>query len=92
MLGAERGPKVENHAASGRDCLEAEVGDRCWGFEIKFATRPADVHEYLEKAVKQIACRRYGAVPRGKERIRAALLFSGIEKRFVAWKLVVEEL
>ena len=31
LLGAERGPKVENHAASGRDCLEAEVGDRCCG-------------------------------------------------------------
>ena len=91
LLGAERLPKAESHAASGRDCLEAESGDRCWVFEIKFASGSADAHECLEKAVKQIASRRYGAVPRGKELIRAVLVFSGEEKRFVAWKQVSEE-
>ena len=88
LLGAAMLPKVENHSALGRSDLEVEVGGRRWVFEFKFARKSSEVQPCLEDAAKQIASRRYGALQPGKELLRAALVFSGEERRFVAWRSV----
>ena len=84
-------PKVENHSALGRSDLEVDVGARRWVFEIKFARKSSDAQKCFEEAAKQISARRYGMTYSGKEILRAALVFSGQERRFAAWKSVVEE-
>ncbi len=91
LIGAAMLPKVENHSALGRSDLEVDVGARRWVFEIKFARKSSDAQKCFEEAAKQISARRYGMTYSGKEILRAALVFSGQERRFAAWKSVVEE-
>lgn len=91
LIGAAMLPKVENHSALGRSDLEVDVGARRWVFEIKFIRKSSDAQKRLEDAAKQISARRYGMAHSGKEILRAALVFSGQERRFVAWKSVFEE-
>jgi len=70
--------------------MEVDVGDRHWLFEIKYARPHDDVEAMLESALEQMRSRRYGESARQKVLIRAGLVFSGKERRFVAWKCLDE--
>ncbi|MBE5692140.1 MAG: hypothetical protein EGQ34_04475 [Sutterella sp.] len=91
LMGAEKLPKVGNHSTPDSICLEAEAGARRWVFEIKFTRKSSDAQKRLEEAAMQISARRYSMAYSGKKILRAALVFSGEERRFAAWKSVVEE-
>lgn len=87
LYGAAMIPQVEVHSALGRSDLEVDSGNRRWVFEFKFARPKDDPAALLKEGLEQIRSRRYGESPRETELIRAALVFSEEERRFVAWGL-----
>lgn len=88
LLGAALMPEKEVHSAHGRSDLEINAGSRRWVFEFKYCSRGSNAASLLSEAEKQIISRHYGETPHGKKLLRAALVFSEEERRFVAWKLV----
>lgn len=84
LIGAAMLPKVENHSAEAalKLRLAAAAG-------YSNLNSPGSLPEVQHcHAAKQNASRRYGAVQPGKELLRAALVFSGEERRFVAWRCI----
>ncbi len=97
LTGASLMPAAEVHNALGRSDLEVEAGERHWVFEFKYQrtqrgsgrSEAAAVNKLLEKAPEQVVDRRYGEGSlSGKKLMRAVLVFSRRERRFVAWRLV----
>lgn len=88
LIGAAMMPKVEVHNALGRSDMEVEAGHRHWIFEFKYVKNENSVDAALEQAVKQIQSRQYGTGIQSQELIRVALVFSEINRKFVAWKQV----
>ena len=86
LIGAAMLPTVETHTALGRSDLEVESGSRHWVFEIKFSQTGEDAQALLSEALEQMRSRRYGETAHGKTLIRAALVFSGKDRRFVRWE------
>ncbi len=83
---------AELHNALGRSDLEIETPRFHWVFEFKFQRSGESAEKMLEKAVLQIRERRYGEGSSGERKLlRIAAVFSGEERRFVAWKTCGEE-
>ena len=88
LIGAAMIPRVEVHNALGRSDMEVEIGNRHWVFEFKYAKSSTEINELLQHAVDQIQSRHYGNKADGRQLIRVALVFSGEERRFAAWKMI----
>lgn len=88
IIGAEMVPSVEVHSELGRSDLEVDAGDRHWVFELKFAGENEDSEKKLAQGIEQVKKNRYGEGLHGGKLLRAVLVFSGSERRFVAWKAV----
>lgn len=88
LIGAAMIPRVEVHNALGRSDMEVDIGKRHWVFEFKYAKENDCVSDLLEKAETQVKNRQYGLQHGNQELIRIAIVFSGKERRFCAWKCV----
>ncbi len=96
LMGASLMPVAEVHNSLGRSDLEVEAGQRHWVFEFKYLRSQRSgqrektaVNKLLEKAQEQVVSRRYGeGTLTGKKLMRAVLVFSRYERKFVAWRMV----
>lgn len=86
LIGAAMLPKVENYSAEAT--LKLRLAAAAGYSNLNSPGSLPEVQHCLEDAAKQIASRRYGAVQPGKELLRAALVFSGEERRFVTWRSI----
>lgn len=88
LIGADMVPRVEVHTSQGRSDLEVDAGSRHWVFELKFAATKAQASQLLAEAVTQMHSRRYGRTPHGRKLMRAAMVFSAEDRRFIVWQEV----
>ena len=75
----------ERHSALGRSDLEWDTTDFHWVLELKFQRKGQDAKDLLDKAVKQISDRNYGASS-SKSLVRAAAVFSEEKRAFICWQ------
>ena len=90
LIGAAMMPNVEVHSALGRSDLEVDAQKRRWVFEIKYARTDAEASKLLAEGLTQTEARRYGEtvnVLSEEKLVRAVLVFSGHQRRFVQWAL-----
>ena len=88
LIGAAMMPQVEVHNALGRSDMEVHAGNRHWVFEFKYAKDDHEADSLLEEAQNQIRTRQYGCKQPNEELLRVALVFSGENRRFVAWRQI----
>lgn len=88
LIGAAMMPKVETHTALGRSDLEVEAGDRHWFFEFKYAKQSSQVETLLHDGIEQVQTRNYGETLHGRKLCKVIMVFSDVEKQFVAWEHV----
>ena len=79
--------RSETGGALGRSDLEVDAENVHWVIELKFQRKGQDAKALLNKAVKQISDRNYGASS-SKSLVRAAAVFSEEKRAFVAWQEV----
>ncbi len=85
LAGAGLEPRAEVHGSRGRSDLEVRTGSRLWVFEFKVQRSGEDAGMLLREALEQIRRRRYGEQNETGELVRAALVFSLEERKFVRW-------
>lgn len=88
LIGADMVPYSDVHAGPESTDLEVDAGDRHWVFELMFAGENEDPEKKLAQGIEQVKKNRYGEGLHGGKLLRAVLVFSGSERRFVAWKAV----
>ena len=90
IAGAGFTVRSETGGALGRSDLEVDAENVHWVIELKFQRKGQDAKVLLNKAVKQISDRNYGASS-SKSLVRAAAVFSEEKRAFVAWQEVPSE-
>lgn len=88
LIGAAMMPQVEVHNALGRSDMEVHAGNRHWVFEFKYAKDDREADLLLKEAQNQIQARQYACKQPNEELLRVALVFSGENRRFVAWRQI----
>ena len=87
LIGAAQMPE-RDVLIHGRSGLEVNADSTCWCFTFGYCARGCDPLRVLSAAERESTSRQYGEPPHGKTLLRAAVVFSEVERRFVARKLL----